>query len=164
MHIFWDLLCQLMQHGTNTLHVAFIFLFNIVWVEKEISNAIGQVSLLRTSKTSLTSPAHFRQIKVWKCPFLEQSLHHLVASRMFMKAMRRITCNLQRRTGSISYFSLLTGGENAPKISSFAPFRPNLHVSYQRLQSIHVTVPKVTRRNEKISTVHSHKHATSSEV
>jgi hypothetical protein len=26
---FWDLLFQLMKHGTNTLHVAFIFLFSI---------------------------------------------------------------------------------------------------------------------------------------
>ena len=31
MHMkhFWDLLFQFMKHGTNTLHVAFIFLFSI---------------------------------------------------------------------------------------------------------------------------------------
>ena len=28
---FWDLLFQLMKLGTNTLHVAFIFLFSVVW-------------------------------------------------------------------------------------------------------------------------------------
>ena len=27
MEHFWDLLFQLVKHGTNTLHVAFIFLF-----------------------------------------------------------------------------------------------------------------------------------------
>ena len=29
MDIFWDILFQLMKHGTNPLHVAFIFLFVI---------------------------------------------------------------------------------------------------------------------------------------
>ena len=29
MEHFWDLLFQLMKHGTNTLHVAFIFLFSV---------------------------------------------------------------------------------------------------------------------------------------
>ena len=29
MEPFWDLLFQLMKHGTNTLHVVFIFLFSI---------------------------------------------------------------------------------------------------------------------------------------
>ena len=29
MQKFWNLLFQLMKHGTNTLHVAFIFLFSI---------------------------------------------------------------------------------------------------------------------------------------
>ena len=29
MENFWDLLFQLMKHGTNTLHVAFIFLFSV---------------------------------------------------------------------------------------------------------------------------------------
>ena len=30
MEHFGDLLLQLMKHGTNTLHVAFIFLFSII--------------------------------------------------------------------------------------------------------------------------------------
>ena len=30
MEHFWDLLFQLMKHGTNTLHVAFVFLFSVV--------------------------------------------------------------------------------------------------------------------------------------
>ena len=29
MENFWDLLLKLMKHGTNTLHVAFIFLFSV---------------------------------------------------------------------------------------------------------------------------------------
>ena len=33
MEHFWDLLFQLMKHGTNTLHVAFIFLFHIERVQ-----------------------------------------------------------------------------------------------------------------------------------
>jgi hypothetical protein len=31
MDNFWDLLFQLMKHGTNTLHVLFIFLFSVEW-------------------------------------------------------------------------------------------------------------------------------------
>ena len=30
MKQFWDLLFQLMKHGTNTLNAAFIFLFSVV--------------------------------------------------------------------------------------------------------------------------------------
>ena len=26
---FWDLLCQLMKHGTSTLHIMFIYLFSV---------------------------------------------------------------------------------------------------------------------------------------
>ena len=37
MEHFWDLLFQLMKHGTNTLHIAFIFLFsfsiNLAWLK-----------------------------------------------------------------------------------------------------------------------------------
>jgi hypothetical protein len=40
MQHFWDLLLQLMKHGTNTLHVVFIFLFSIY--------AIKQMLLSRT--------------------------------------------------------------------------------------------------------------------
>jgi hypothetical protein len=29
VELFWDLLFQLMKHWTNTLHVAFIFLFSV---------------------------------------------------------------------------------------------------------------------------------------
>ena len=29
MEHFWDLLLQLMKHGTNPLHVVFLYLFNI---------------------------------------------------------------------------------------------------------------------------------------
>ena len=32
MENFWDLLFKLMKHGTNTLHVAFIFLFSLVYL------------------------------------------------------------------------------------------------------------------------------------
>jgi hypothetical protein len=31
MEHFWDFLFQLMKHGTNTLHVAYIFLFSVVF-------------------------------------------------------------------------------------------------------------------------------------
>ena len=34
MENFWDLLFQLMKHETNTLHVAFIFLFSIDRTDK----------------------------------------------------------------------------------------------------------------------------------
>ena len=38
MEHFWDLLFQLMKHGTNTLHVAFIFLFSIVAISHTQNN------------------------------------------------------------------------------------------------------------------------------
>lgn len=36
-----------------------------------------------------------------------------------------------------------------PKLSCIAPFPQPLNVANQSLKTVHVTVPKVTRRNEK---------------
>lgn len=41
---------------------------------------------------------------------LKQYLYHQVGSRMFMKAVCHITCNLQSVNWCISYFSMLPGG------------------------------------------------------
>ena len=45
MEHFWDLLFQLVKHGTNTLHVAFIFLFSIYSI-KPFYSRIAIVGLL----------------------------------------------------------------------------------------------------------------------
>ena len=39
MEHFGDLLVQLMKHGTNTLHVAFIFLFSVSNKKKEANTS-----------------------------------------------------------------------------------------------------------------------------
>ena len=36
MEHFWDILVQVMKHGTNTLHVVFIFLFSIKETETHV--------------------------------------------------------------------------------------------------------------------------------
>jgi hypothetical protein len=36
MEYFWNLLFQLMKHGTNTLHVAFIFLFSVYTIAEGV--------------------------------------------------------------------------------------------------------------------------------
>ena len=39
MKHFWDLLFQVMKHGTNTLHVEFIVLFSIAVIGREFWNS-----------------------------------------------------------------------------------------------------------------------------
>jgi hypothetical protein len=41
MKHFWDLLFQRMKHGTNTLHVAFIYIFPYTMVEEETWRVVG---------------------------------------------------------------------------------------------------------------------------
>lgn len=55
---------------------------------------------------------------------LKQYLHHQVGSRMFMKAVCHITCNLRSMNCCISHFSMLPGGKKMPKLSCIAPFFP----------------------------------------
>jgi hypothetical protein len=43
MELFWDLLFQLMKHGTNTLHVAFIFLSSIRSTQIRLHGQGGEI-------------------------------------------------------------------------------------------------------------------------
>ena len=46
MDNFWDLLFQLMKHGTNTLNVAFIFLFSVSVNHKGLFAGYGECTHL----------------------------------------------------------------------------------------------------------------------
>lgn len=54
---------------------------------------------------------------------LQQYLHHQVVSRMFMKAVCRITCNLQSMNCCISYSCMLPGGEKSKNYLALHLFR-----------------------------------------
>lgn len=67
---------------------------------------------------------------------LKQYLHHQVGSRMFMKAVCHITCNLRNTNRCIPHFSVLPGGErNAKKLSCIAPFPQHLDADNQSLKT-----------------------------
>lgn len=79
---------------------------------------------------------------------LKQYLHHQVGSRMFMKAVCHITCNLCKMN---CYFLFLYAPRRGkmPKLSCIAPLLQHPDVVNQSLNVVHVAVPKVTGRNEK---------------
>ena len=54
---------------------------------------------------------------------LKQYLHHQVGSRMFMKAVCHITCNLRSMNCCISYFSMLPGGKKCQNYLALHLFR-----------------------------------------
>ena len=64
MEDFWDLLFQLMKHGTNTLYFVFIFLFSIV---------IGTFNLTCSAKRGILYKVE-KQIKRTSQPFPVVSL------------------------------------------------------------------------------------------
>ena len=66
----------------------------------------------------------------------EQYLYDQAGSRMFMKAVCHITCNLQSGSCCISYSSMLPGGvkKKKPKLSCIAPFPQHLNVANQSLE------------------------------
>lgn len=81
---------------------------------------------------------------------LQQYLYHQVGSRMFMKAVWHITCNLQTVNCCISDSSMLPGGKrNAKNYLALHLFPQYLDVANQSLKTERATVPKVTGRNEK---------------
>ena len=63
MEHFWDLLFQLMKHGTNTLHVAFIFLFSILSsrsciVTYSVETGQGELTVKRLRKQACNENKH----------------------------------------------------------------------------------------------------------
>lgn len=67
---------------------------------------------------------------------------------------------ISARWTAISYFCMLPGGEKMPKLSCIAPLLQHPDVVNQRLNVVHVAVPKVTGRNEKsvcgVQSIHKH--------
>ena len=81
-------------------------------------------SLLGTSKSLITDFYHLILGKS-KCEksLLKQYLHHQVGSRMFMKTVCHITCNLQSMNWCISYVSMLPGGKKCQNYLALHLFR-----------------------------------------
>ena len=72
MEHFWDLLFQLMKHGTNISHVTFIFLFSVVTVILAAYIPVGGASGCELSLTFVLEPVdefpcrRFENLKVIK--------------------------------------------------------------------------------------------------
>lgn len=117
----------------------------------------------KTSKTSLTTAAHFRQIRVWKVSPGAISPSYGLCQE-YLERQWTVLPVISREGPASCCISVCSqeGGKKTPKLSCIAPFPQHLNVSNQSFRSIHVTVPKVTGRNEK--SIHSYKHPTSSEV
>lgn len=94
--------------------------FFLTWLSKHVCLCLcvqpWEISSAGSSVRNLKDSDHWLLHLILgksKCEksLLEQYLHHQVGSRMFMKAVCHITCNLWNTNCCISYFSMLPGGK-----------------------------------------------------
>lgn len=88
MELFWDLLFQLMKHGTNTLHVAFIFLSSIRSTQIKLHRQGGEIldqhsysERLDTHATDLSSDLTYHQASSCCDPCVKRAERSLNWSR-----------------------------------------------------------------------------------